>query len=743
LEPISYLKAPLRRWPIVVALVVILAVVAVLIPYHGTTGKYPANTFEAVADVGLTPSYPQNKLGAKLSLSQLEFYVHEPAVLAAAAKKENVKVTPKLENDVVLTHSKKHAKASASGGAHKEPKGVVGIAVLQRKKDEAVSFTNSFVSALDSYTTVQLGAQQKQQIAVENAYIHNLETAIQNLHHKKPTTTSSTTTTTTHPTVPHHAHHAHAAHHATTTTTKPKSAANVPAPSKASTTQATTSTTSTTQASASGTQASASLSAYASSDTAAVQQPRIVLVQTTDTMPPGVTTPSSPIVPPVVVVVPSTIPGQFGLPTTTTTTEPFAKLIQTNELRVLSNQLAASQAALLKLEAEGVPQSGFRVISPASTHDAKKLNSPPSKLASRKVRLVLGLLIGALLGILVAWLLDGLDRRLRTTKRAEQVFGLPVVVQVPGSNAKTLSVIPVVDIVVDPFSDASEAYRKLHVAIMNAPTVTWVRRGSGYEEEPYGMPYRPPAELPPPAPVPTGAATAPSAGAATAPSAGADPAAGDSSGPGTSEEPASATTSEMRLPVSTRAGALVAPRRKRFSILVTSPTDEPTRSLVVVNLAAVFAEAGDRVLVATTGGMRTEVEGNGKGPKSWEGPDEDMDAAELVANARPSQIPGVSSLALGQLFTNPSRFALQAPALVDAARDVVDVLLLEAPLLSTQDGAALLPAADVVVVVCEAWRTTVADGVRTQRLLAQRRPPVLGLVMTAMPPEKHSIHARS
>ncbi len=137
----------------------------------------------------------------------------------------------------------------------------------------------------------------------------------------------------------------------------------------------------------------------------------------------------------------------------------------------------------------------------------------------------------------------------------------------------------------------------------------------------------------------------------------------------------------MRLPVAARPGTLVAPRRKRFSILVTSPTDEPTRSLVVVNLAAVFAEAGDRVLVATTGGMRTEVEGNGKGPKSWEGPDEDMDAAELVANARPSQIPGVSSLALGQLFSNPSRFALQAPALVEAARDVVDVLLLEAPLL--------------------------------------------------------------
>ena len=357
------------------------------------------------------------------------------------------------------------------------------------------------------------------------------------------------------------------------------------------------------------------------------------------------------------------------------------------------------------------------------------MSPKPTLLEHHSVRLLLGLLIGLLLGILTAWLLDGFDRRLRTSKRAEEAFGLPVVVEVPGSNAKTLSVIPVVDIVVDPYSDASEAYRKLHVAIMNAPPVTWVKRGSGYEDEPWSMPaYRPPRELPPAIPVPA----TPTAGAAAPPA-----------DPGLSGEPTSeAPTSEMRLPVAARAGSLVAPRRSRFSILITSPTDEPTRSLVVVNLAAVFAEAGDRVLVATTGGMRAEVEGNG-GPKAWEGPDEDMDASELVANARPSQIPGVSSLALGQVFSNPSRFALQAPALVEAARDVVDVLLLEAPLLSTQDGAALLPAADLVVVVCEAWRTTVADGVRTQRLLAQRRPPVLGLVMTAMPPDRHSIHAKS
>jgi Mrp family chromosome partitioning ATPase len=196
----------------------------------------------------------------------------------------------------------------------------------------------------------------------------------------------------------------------------------------------------------------------------------------------------------------------------------------------------------------------------------------------------------------------------------------------------------------------------------------------------------------------------------------------------------------MRLPVPMGGNALGVPRRGRFSVLVTSPTDEPTRSLVVVNLAAVFAEAGDRVLVATTGGMRAGPGRNGA-DIGTPGPLDAMTPSDLVANARPSQIPGVSSLALGQLFHNPSRLALNASGLVGAARDVVDVLLLEAPLLSTQDGVALMGAVDLVVVVCEAWRTTVKNGQQTQRLLAQHRPPVLGIVMTNMDADHPSLHA--
>jgi Mrp family chromosome partitioning ATPase len=397
-----------------------------------------------------------------------------------------------------------------------------------------------------------------------------------------------------------------------------------------------------------------------------------------------------------------------GASTTPTTTLSLPNRTLITENRVLSSELGLAIGRLQKLEANGTKPSGLKVLSVASKKEAVKLNTSPPALANFWLRTLLGLLVGLVLGILATWLADAFDRRLRTSKRAEESFGLPVVAEIP-SSAPTVSVIPVVDLVVDPYSPVSEAYRRLHVAVLTVPTVTWVRRGGpSYQDDVWEMPPMPA----PPQQVPV------AAGARVTSTGPAEPL-----GP---EDP----TGPVRLPVAPGAPAPSAARRDRFSILVTSPTDEPSRSLVVVNLAAVFAEAGDRVLVATTGGMRTNTERIPSLPPPWEDPGADLSASELVANARPSQIPGVSSLSLGQLFANPSRLALKAGGLVEAARDVVDVVILEAPLLSTQDGAALLPVVDLVLVVCEAWRTTVSEGIRTQRMLAQRRSPVLGLVMT-------------
>jgi Mrp family chromosome partitioning ATPase len=671
LEPISYLRAPIRRWPVLIPFVVVCMVVAVLIPVH-TKSTFPTPTWLASAEVGLNPHAKGNNLGAKLGVKQLEFYAHEPAVVDAAATADGVPVTKKLENEVVIGKAKGSKEAAAAakqagagGGGKKGGSAILQIAVLQPTKAKAVSMTNAFVTALDSYSQLQFSNSSKNALFINQLYITNLQNALNALP-KKPVTPTTIKPAGTTPTVKRH---------------KVKRTVIRPPVTTAPTTTSTTA-----KSSLAIPGRSAQLTSFRADAVTTSTLPGSIAPVTASTVPGSPTT----LVP--------------GLPTTTT---PGISPTVKAEKNVLTNELAHAQARQQLLLAQGTKQSGLKLITPAKS--ASLLTAKPSLLARHSVRLGIGFLVGLILGILATWLLDGLDRRIRTTKRAEEVFRLPVVSEIPAGPNST-SVIPVVDIVVDPYSPISEAYRKLYVAILTAPSVTWVKRGGvGLE----------PAELTPARPLvsaQTGAATAGS--------------------------PDEGPVTEGRYPVPRAGTDLVTPRRPRFAILITSPNDEPSRSLAVVNLATVFAEAGDRVLVATTGGMRTEFEGDGKGFRGWEGEMPDTDAAELVANARPSQIPGVSSLALGSVFSNPARLALKAGSLVEAARDVVDVLLIEAPLLSTQDGAALLPVVDLVVVVCESWHTTVQDGLRTQRLLTQRRPPVLGLVMTNMQKDQLSKSSR-
>ena len=658
MEPISYLRAPIRRWPVVVAVALVGLIVALLVPV-GSGSAYPVNTWEASSQLGLTPAYHANSLGAKLGLKQLEFYAQAPAVIAAAAKADGVPSTDKLKNDVVVAKVKKP-------GGHGN---MLEVAVLQPTRHRAASLTNAFVASLSSYAQLQLKGKHAKQISKQQAYIANLEQALANLPKKKPAVTPTTTTTLPKVKVK-----------------KSKKAARNSVPTKSD--------------------ARASSSEASATSAGANGSARVELVDTTPTTaaPGASTTTTFATIPPSTIAgTPSTIAGSSG--GTTQTTQSLPNKTITEENRVLSNELGTAIGDLQRIMAEGVQPAGIKIFAPAKAGHAVRLNPNPPPLSNAFLRGLLGLVLGALLGVVATWLLDAFDRRLRTSKRAEEVFGLPVVVEIPASPSKSISAIPVVDVVVDPYSATSEAYRRLHVAILTAPPVTWVKRGYGYQED-----YLELATVRPQQELLVGAAAGPAGGSLGAP-----------------------------VPVGSR--ALAVPHRPRFSILVTSPTDEPTRSLVVVNLAAVFAEAGDRVLVATTGGMRTSIDGNGTLPPTWEGPYSELSAGELVANARPSQIPGVSSLALGQLFPNPSKLALNAPGLVEAARDVVDVVLMEAPLLSTQDGTALMGAADLVVVVCEAWRTTVNDGLRSQRLLAQHRPPVLGLAMTNMDADHPSLSA--
>jgi hypothetical protein len=175
-------------------------------------------------------------------------------------------------------------------------------------------------------------------------------------------------------------------------------------------------------------------------------------------------------------------------------------------------------------------------------------------------------------------------------------------------------------------------------------------------------------------------------------------------------------------------------RRAGYTVLVTSARDEPARSFVAVNLAAVFAETGHRVLVVTTRGLLTGPAGNDATSRpDPAGVDATM-ARDVVAHALPSRIASVSSLALGTMFSSSEDVLRNFDAFVDAATEVVDLVVFETPLLAHQLGRPLLSAVDLSVVVCEGGRTTTEDGFECQAALTgDVFLPILGLVLAQAP----------
>jgi len=164
--------------------------------------------------------------------------------------------------------------------------------------------------------------------------------------------------------------------------------------------------------------------------------------------------------------------------------------------------------------------------------------------------------------------------------------------------------------------------------------------------------------------------------------------------------------------------------------LVVSPGVEPSRPVLAANLAATYAEAGQRALVVTTEDLRSDhmlterrVTANPAGGE--------IEPADIEANAGPTQIPGVAKLRLDQLLPGPGQLATHSDALLAAARQVADVVIVEAPsLLVAHDAEALMSSADVVVVVGECEVTRLDEAAQSGDLLRRMGAPVLGVALT-------------
>ncbi len=170
-------------------------------------------------------------------------------------------------------------------------------------------------------------------------------------------------------------------------------------------------------------------------------------------------------------------------------------------------------------------------------------------------------------------------------------------------------------------------------------------------------------------------------------------------------------------------------------ILVTSPAPGDGKTTTVANLAATMAEAGRRVLVLGCDFRRPEIH-------TYFGVSTSPGIADVLTGfgdqrledvVRATGIPGISIAPSGSKLRSFGDVAAAGRDLVEQARSLADIVIIDtAPLLATNDASELIPACDAVVVVARMGKTT-SDGARRTRFLLERLgAPVAGVVVVGV-----------
>src|SRR5665213_2902484 len=353
----------------------------------------------------------------------------------------------------------------------------------------------------------------------------------------------------------------------------------------------------------------------------------------------------------------------------------LANQYATAVLYAVNQAFAASRKELSPAEQQAHPnaKSGAVIVAPAvaprATLVPPKVTSTGIKLGRKELGLI-GIAAGLLVGVLIILARALLNKSLQTAAGAEASFLFPVVVEIPeraGNGAgATSGPLTVVD---EPTSAAAEAYRMLRVSVLFEGLA---------EPPPLYDPLDPMGDD-----APSGRLVA--------------------RGPYKAPEPGT-----------------------RQVVLVVSPGGEQSRPALAVNLGAVYAEAGERVIVISTADIGSSYPGDRvvDGSDHWE-------PWQLAPYLEPSSLENVSRLSLGPFVASSGQLTTRAPGIFNAARRLADVVIVEVPpLLAVHHGEALARAVDVVVVVAECRSTTINQAQRAGEILRRMGAPVLGVALT-------------
>jgi Mrp family chromosome partitioning ATPase len=449
----------------------------------------------------------------------------------------------------------------------------------------------------------------------------------------------------------------------------------------------------------------------------------------------------------------------------------------------ISQELQQQITALQTLTQSGPSPAPYSVVEQATPESAvpvvAKHVTVSSVLSHRSSRVGIGLLAGLILAAGIILLVELTDKTLRTAGRVEETFGFPVVAEIPlwppSASTKRRGVPPPprLDVVLSPTSPPAEAYRRLRTALVLEPLVMQLGafnpemvNGNGYangasngEANGYTNGYanghsngyanghtngyanghfngnghsngRP-----------SGRRGAPSNGYPNGYANGGlngdvhDVRATDAERYETADVVLASEPGEREreaLPETTTNGEVdLRTLPSRQVIMVVSAGREPSRPSVVANLAAVHAEAGYQVLVVSVGELGWRVPRPGT---DYVGPDDEITPADIASRSTPSVVQGVRGLALDQVLPNRGHIVTRGPEVIEAAREVADIVIVEAaPLLRSPDGLGLLPAVDVVLAVAEYALTRADDAKKAGSVLRRLGAPVLGVVFTNVP----------
>ncbi|KGN34711.1 protein-tyrosine kinase [Knoellia sinensis KCTC 19936] len=167
-------------------------------------------------------------------------------------------------------------------------------------------------------------------------------------------------------------------------------------------------------------------------------------------------------------------------------------------------------------------------------------------------------------------------------------------------------------------------------------------------------------------------------------------------------------------------------------ILVTSGNAAEGKTTTVANLAASFAETGQRVLVLDADLRSPNTHTlfdvpQGAGISDYISDNEDTPLEALI---RPTNVPAVRIITAGTRLTHPASLASRMGHLLAEVRELADVVIIDsAPLLAASDVFDILPIVDTVVLVVRSGRLTDVAARRVAELLGRFQVPISGVVL--------------